>query len=86
MLAEPGFFLVASRPEKLASEARNVITSRGTGHWGCELNLLAYGKGNRGSERGRGQRKATQPGVVLVFCFSLWLVKESFGSGGSSPR
>lgn len=51
MLAEPGSLLLASRPEKLASEARNGITSSGTGHWGCEPNLLAYGKGNRGAER-----------------------------------
>lgn len=69
--AEPGSLLMTPRPGILTNEGRSEITSFGTGYWDCEPNLLAYGEGNRASEKGRGKLKAMEPEVVLAFCFAL---------------
>lgn len=47
---------------------------------------MADGKGNKSSERARGSLKATQPKVVLAFCFSLWFVKRELWLLGEFPK
>lgn len=76
---------MALRPGELCQWSQKPEDKPGAGHWGYEAIwspiLLTYGQWNKGSEREKGWLKVTQPEVVLIFRFFLWLVKRALVHG-----